>query len=182
MGQGEGNRRVKALICLAAMSLLGAAPAAITPPQGTPRVIAVPADQAARAKFPREMRHKGGDRAIDAIAMINRYVNGQMIYVADKAHYGQNDLWVMAPSDGRGDCEDFALTKMFMLHRAGVPIIGSMKIVAVLVHDGKDAEGHGILAVRLPHGEVAYLDNNYPEPMTRRELERAGYQFFDWRA
>lgn len=147
---------------------------------------AVPIDLAARAKFPREVA-AGRAGNVDAIAFINAYVNAHMIPVSDQEHYGLSDFWAMAPGDAKGDCEDYALTKLFMLERAGVPVVSSMKLVGVFVHEkdgaGKEVgEGHAILAVRFPSGAVAYLDNRFREPMTRRELAASGYEFFDWRA
>lgn len=138
----------------------------------------VPIDIAARAKFKRSVPEQ-----VDAIAAVNRLVNESIRPEEDKAHYGIDELWVMYPPDSKGDCEDYALTKLGVLSRAGFPIIPNTKIVGVIVtKDGKNLGGHAILAVRLPSGEVAYLDNRFPEPMTRKELVARGYAFFDWRA
>jgi predicted transglutaminase-like cysteine proteinase len=139
--------------------------------------ITIPVDSVARAKFPRER-----GEFIDALAEINRFVNTHIEGVSDMEHYGVEDFWVMAPADGKGDCEDYVLTKLFLLQQAGVPVVTNIKIVGVIVHRGNDREGHAVLAVRLPKGEVLYMDNMNPEPMTRKELVRQGYQFFDWRA
>lgn len=138
-----------------------------------------PADAKARAKF-----RKAPAGLVDLVAYANAFVNSRMTGVTDQDHYGIADLWVMAPSDGAGDCEDYALTKIFVLGQLDFPIASDAKLVMVVVHEkkGDEGEGHAILAVRLTDGEVMYLDNNYDEPMTRRELTRAGYEFFDWRA
>jgi predicted transglutaminase-like cysteine proteinase len=85
------------------------------------------------------------------------------------------------PPDGKGDCEDYALTKMEMLGRIGFPVITNAKLVMVMVPVGKQTSGHAILAILLKSGAVAYLDMA-GEPMTRAELVAKGYQFFDWRA
>lgn len=161
---------MKSVLFAAALTLL-ATPA--VPQQPT----AIPVDATARAKF----RHADGE-VIDSLSFINRYVNEHMAGQSDQDHYGVADFWVMAPADGKGDCEDYALTKLFILQRAGFPIVTNTKIVGVLVYRGSSIEGHAILAVRLPSKQVAYLDNMRPELATRKELERAGYRFFDWKA
>lgn len=140
-----------------------------------------PVDALARAKVPNE-----DGQVVDIIAGLNAYVNSHITEEADIDHYDIDDLWVMYPKDGLGDCEDFALTKLGMLGQMGMPVVSSTKLVNVMVHrmtpQGPDDEGHEILAVRLPHGAVLYLDNLNPEPMTREELVAQGYEFFDWKA
>jgi predicted transglutaminase-like cysteine proteinase len=138
--------------------------------------VPIPVDQVARAKFPAE-----DGQFVDSLAELNRVVNDGMTYTDDKSHYGVTDFWVMAPTDGKGDCEDYVLTKIFLLGEVGFPIARGIKIVTVLVHIGKEIDGHAILAVLMPHGSVAYLDMN-DELMTRPELEAKGYVFFDWKA
>ena len=159
-----------------ALALAFSSPAVPQAPQ-TP-----PIDIAARAKF----SHDDG-AAIDALSYINRVVNDSIQYESDQEHYGTLELWVMFPQDGKGDCEDYALTKMGILSQAGFPIVTNAKMVGVIVHrrakDGTDdGGGHAILAVLLPSGAVAYLDSMNEELMTREELVREGYEFFDWRA
>jgi predicted transglutaminase-like cysteine proteinase len=60
-------------------------------------VVEIPVDQIARAKFPNE-----DGKLVDALASVNDYVNKNMTYVTDQAHYGYEDFWVMAPSITRG--------------------------------------------------------------------------------
>jgi predicted transglutaminase-like cysteine proteinase len=139
--------------------------------------LSIPVDTAARAKFPQE-----DPEFIDTIAAINRLVNDGIQGESDGDHYGIADYWVMMPADGKGDCEDYALTKIFLLGQSGFPTVTNLKLVGVIVHRKGDSEGHAILALLLPKGEVAYLDNLNTEPMTRAELVAQGYQFFDWRA
>ena len=137
----------------------------------------VPVDHAARAKFPHS-----DSALVDKLAYVNSFVNGVIVGVSDREHYGVIDLWVQFPPDGKGDCEDVALTKLGLLTNAGVVTVADYKIVTLMVHRKEGDFGHAILAVRLPDGAVAYLDSLYPEPMTRKELRARGYQFFDWRA
>lgn len=128
-----------------------------------------------RAKFPLTE-----GKLVDAIEYANRLVNKAITYTTDDDHYGVEDKWVSFPSDGKGDCEDYATTKAEVLRRAGWPMLSATRIVFVYVHDVNGGGGHAILAVRLAGGEVAYLDNNYDALMTRAELEANGYEFFDW--
>jgi hypothetical protein len=46
----------------------------------------------------------------------------------------------------------------------------------------RDSEtyGHAIVQLRLPTGRFMYLDSDFDEPMTKKELAAAGYHFFDW--
>lgn len=165
-------------IGLAALfGLLGTADTAMGAPLA--QVAKLPVDKVARAKFP-----KAPPGLVDVLAYINRYVNTLMEPVSDIDHYGVAELWVMYPSDGKGDCEDNALTKLGLLSQAHYPMVANVKVVgvAVRVAGQKQAVGHIILAVRMPGAEVAYLDGRFDEPMTRPELVRRGYTFFDWRA
>lgn len=150
------------------------------PPLPTPiaqqAVAELPIDQAARTKFPRDK-----PEMVDALASFNRTVNSKIEYVSDQEHYGKTDRYVSLPEDGKGDCEDYALSKMELLFDLGFPVISNTKLVMIVVHAEGKRFGHAILAVRLPSGDVAYLDLN-SQLMTRAELEARGYEFFDWKA
>jgi predicted transglutaminase-like cysteine proteinase len=157
---------------LLALALLIPAPAV---PETT-----IPVDAIARAKFPND-----SGPMVDALAYVNKAINASITPMSDQEHYGVADMWVMAPADGEGDCEDYTLTKIFVLQQAGFDIVGRTRLVAVFVHQkvkGVDSvEGHAILAVRLVSGAVMFLDNRYPEPMTHAELAARGYEIIDWR-
>jgi len=56
----------------------------------------------------------------EAAATVNASVNGQIAYVSDEAQYGVADRWVVNPSSGKGDCEDYALTKVARLGAKGI--------------------------------------------------------------
>lgn len=51
---------------------------------------------------------------------VNRQVNRELRYQSDQEQYGVPDIWTAMPASGRGDCEDFALTKLARLIGAGV--------------------------------------------------------------
>lgn len=126
-------------------------------------------------KFPKE------DAAlVEGVSRINRLVNRSMVYVTDQEHYGTAEKWVMMPSDGKGDCEDYALSKMELLRRAKVPVIIVARVRSVQVKDDEMEGGHAILELLLPNGSIAILDNRFNDLMLRSELEAKGYKFFDW--
>lgn len=52
---------------------------------------------------------------------VSRRVNAEITYQEDAAQYGQSDRWVVYPTSGKGDCEDYALTKLWELKDAGIP-------------------------------------------------------------
>jgi predicted transglutaminase-like cysteine proteinase len=151
----------------------GASYAAPKPPVQI--TVPIDVDDASRVKFPLV----DGD-LIDRLAFVNKFVNASMTYEGDYAHYGDDEKWVMSPADGKGDCEDYALTKLRMI--LDITDINEMdtKIVGVTVHYKElgiwRTEGHAILAVRLPDQSRAYLDLNNDELMTKTELSIIGPQ------
>jgi predicted transglutaminase-like cysteine proteinase len=101
------------------------------------------------------------DEWLADIIDINTQVNLHCIYEDDP-----DDEWqVIACPGGRGDCEDFALTKMQMLADAGVPA-GAMDIV-LCKYDGA---GHAIAAIMTDNG-LRYLDGSSNRPQTADEME-----------
>jgi predicted transglutaminase-like cysteine proteinase len=63
--------------------------------------------------------HEGRSR----LEFVNRHVNASIQYQSDVAQHGMPDLW-SAPlatlASGRGDCEDYAITKYVALREAGM--------------------------------------------------------------
>jgi predicted transglutaminase-like cysteine proteinase len=135
----------------------------------------VPVAALSRAKFP------GEDPAtVDGLALINQLVNQAITYQTDQEHYGVREKAVSWPEDRRGDCEDYALSKMVSLLNLGVPIVQVSRLRFATVEQRGQTYGHAVLEVQLPNGAAAFMDNNFDELMTRRELEAHGYRFFDW--
>jgi predicted transglutaminase-like cysteine proteinase len=134
------------------------------------------ADPVARLKFP-----TADPRAVDLLAAVNNTVNQLISPEDDQSHYGMEERIVAWPPDFKGDCEDVALSKMELLGNMGLPLAGNAILLTVLIpsEDGK-LDGHAILQLRLADGQFMYLDSNFDEPMTKRELVGAGYHFFDW--
>lgn len=101
--------------------------------------------------------------------------------IDDQTHYGVPDLWVQMPSDMAGDCEDNALAKLELLRRAEFPIASQSRLRFVVVaRPGEAAGGHVVLELLVAPGEIAILDSNFNDLMTRADLEAEGYVFFDW--
>ena len=92
-------------------------------------------------------------KAFSEIERINRSVNGSVQAVTDMAHWGVVDRWDY-PTDGKGDCEDYALFKRKLLIEAGYP---QQALLMTVVKD-LEGEGHAILTVKTNRGEFV-LDN-----------------------
>ena len=92
-------------------------------------------------------------KAWSEVNRINRQVNDEIAAVTDMDHWGVVDRWDY-PTDGKGDCEDYALFKRKLLIKAGFPR-QALLMTVVRDHQG---EGHAILTLKTNHGEFA-LDN-----------------------
>lgn len=100
---------------------------------------------------------------------VNASVNSAISEISDQAHHGREDVWSL-PTDGQGDCEDFALLKRKQLIERGWP--SSVLLIAVV---GTPAgEGHAVLMATTSEGDLV-LDNK-----TSRLLPwtQTGYLFF----
>ncbi len=106
--------------------------------------------------------------ALKEIERVNKMVNKAIIAVSDKDHWGVVDQWDY-PSDGKGDCEDYALFKRKLLIAAGFP---RQALLVTVVKDEQN-EGHAILTVKTNHGEFI-MDNLNDE---FRPWDRTGYRF-----
>lgn len=102
------------------------------------------------------------------IERINKWVNEHIQPVSDPEHWGVVDQWDY-PTDGKGDCEDFALLKRKLLIEEGFP---RQALLMTIVKDGH-AEGHAILTVKTNSGEFV-LDNLRAE---MKPWDRTGYRF-----
>lgn len=87
-----------------------------------------------------------------ANAGINRYP-----YVPSQLNWGRPDYWE-TPAEflvKYGQCQDYAVTKYFLLRAAGVP---ADRLRVVVVRDLRTRSAHAVL-VTDPHGERLLLDN-----------------------
>jgi predicted transglutaminase-like cysteine proteinase len=88
---------------------------------------------------------------------VNDDVNRAIKFEDDKEHYGRPEFWTI-PTDGYGDCEDYALAKRKALIDAGLP----EKALRVAVVRTWRGEGHAVLTVSTNHGDYV-LDNRERE-------------------
>ena len=84
---------------------------------------------------------------------VNQSVNIAIRPMHDKEHYGRAEYWNI-PSDGLGDCKDYALTKRQQLMAMGFP---QPALRIAIVYTWKN-ERHAVLTVVTDHGDFV-LDN-----------------------
>ena len=84
---------------------------------------------------------------------INHSVNESIWPQDDVIHYGRGDYWTI-PTDGYGDCDDYALTKRKELLAAGFPAPALRLAVADTPRSGR----HAVLTVATDKGDFV-LDN-----------------------
>jgi predicted transglutaminase-like cysteine proteinase len=87
------------------------------------------------------------------IQRINATVNKSVAPVSDVDHWGVVDQWDY-PTDGKGDCEDYALLKRRMLMDEGFP----RQALLMTVVKEANGDGHAVLTVKTTRGEFV-LDN-----------------------
>lgn len=109
-----------------------------------------------------------GSDVLAAVETVNRAVNRRHPAISDRRRFGREDHWAELGPRG-GDCEDFALTKMRELLRAGVAS-RDLRVATVLDHD---RQPHAVLVVTAG-GTDLVLDN-----LTDRILpwDATGYVF-----
>lgn len=86
---------------------------------------------------------------------INARINRSMRQVSDSYKNGRADEWTVG--GGKGDCEDFALTKKQELLRLGWP---SSALLIALARTGS-GQSHAVLIARTDNGDLV-LDNLNP--------------------
>lgn len=84
---------------------------------------------------------------------VNRSVNDQIWPEEDQLHYGRAEFWTI-PTDGRGDCDDYAVTKRKELLTAGLPA----SAVRIAVVNSPEYGRHAVLTVVTDKGDLV-LDN-----------------------
>jgi predicted transglutaminase-like cysteine proteinase len=96
-------------------------------------------------------------KSLKMIQRINTWVNTNITPKSDMEHWNVVDRWDY-PTDGFGDCEDYALLKRKMLIDEGFPRQG---LLLTVVRDSH-GDGHAVLTVKTNHGEFV-LDNLHDE-------------------
>lgn len=101
--------------------------------------------------------------AFRKIERVNAWVNKSIAPIADADHWGALDQWDY-PTDGKGDCEDYALLKRRMLIEQGFP----REALLLTVVKERNGDGHSVLTIRTNRGEFI-LDNltDQVKPWTR---------------
>ncbi|MBY6241009.1 transglutaminase-like cysteine peptidase [Methylosinus sp. Sm6] len=92
-------------------------------------------------------------KAYKDIQSVNLLVNHSIQPVSDMDHWGVVDRWDY-PTDGKGDCEDFALAKRRLLIERGYP---RQALLMTVVREA-NGDGHAVLTLRTNRGEFV-LDN-----------------------
>jgi predicted transglutaminase-like cysteine proteinase len=85
---------------------------------------------------------------------INDMVNSTIQPLSDMDHWRVVDKWDY-PTDGFGDCEDYALAKRKLLMERGYP---RQALLMTVVRYPTDGEGHAVLMAKTELGDVI-LDN-----------------------
>lgn len=101
---------------------------------------------------------KSDDASIETVEKVNRWVNRRISFVEDRDLFGRNDYWAGARLTlrlGKGDCEDYALTKMQLLAAAG---ISRDDMFLTIARDTIRKADHAVLVVRIDDRFVV-LDN-----------------------
>jgi len=93
------------------------------------------------------------DQAWKTLAHINRKVNDAIWPEDDLKHYGRAEFWTI-PTDGYGDCDDYAVTKRKELLDAGFPV-SALRLA--VVYSPRTAR-HAVLTVTTDKGDLV-LDN-----------------------
>ena len=95
---------------------------------------------------------------LDLIHQVNRVTNARIRYVEDRVQFGRPDYWAGARAtlaSGKGDCEDYAITKMQLLIAHGFRAEDLTLTIAKDMIHGSD---HAVLLVR-HEGRYLMLDN-----------------------
>ncbi len=115
---------------------------------GLPQVAAMRAEVARLRQAPRDLQ----------VRAVNEFVNRNLRYASDLSVYGVPDHWASLREfliNGRGDCEDFAIAKLWMLSALGVPL-DSIRLV--VLRDQIARQDHAVLAVH--HADGAWVLDN----------------------
>jgi predicted transglutaminase-like cysteine proteinase len=149
-------------------------PASDAMPAGTPEAVAPAAYVSFCGRFPEECAFSMDEpetlslteKAWALLGGVNAQINASVTEEADYEHFGRIEYWTL-PTDGMGDCEDFAFAKRRALIAAGIP---ARALRVALVVTTKTFR-HAVLTVATDHGDYV-LDNATSEVLPWRQ---AGY-------
>lgn len=109
---------------------------------------------------------RGRPRAAQ-IEAVNQFANART-YVLDIDNYGVEDYWAVVREflDNNGDCEDYALTKLFSLLWLG---FASDELRIVVLQDTNLRIPHAVLAVA-QRDDILILDNQTAQVISHHEI------------
>ncbi|HCM84247.1 MAG TPA: transglutaminase-like cysteine peptidase [Alphaproteobacteria bacterium] len=96
----------------------------------------------------------GVNVSLETTDSINRRINDMISFEDDG---GGKETWRALPSGGYGDCDDYAVTKLYHMISAGVPRSAMRLTVATSKQTG---QWHLMLAVDVPGRGTFFMDNN----------------------
>jgi len=100
----------------------------------------------------------GASSSVEALAIINRAVNHAITYKSDQQVWGVADYWA-DPDEiarkGAGDCEDFAIAKLWALRTLG---LAASQLQLIVLDDTRTRAYHAVLAAHVD-GQTYILDN-----------------------
>lgn len=101
------------------------------------------------------------------VQAVNRYANTKT-YILDIDNYGVEDYWADAREFlyNNGDCEDYAITKLFSLRWLGFP---TEQLRIVVLQDTNLRIPHAVLAVA-HDDDIWILDNQIEEVVSHRQI------------
>ena len=103
----------------------------------------------------------------EQLAEVNRFAN-RKLYVLDIDNYGIEDYWAV-PKEflyNNGDCEDYAITKMFSLRWLGFT---PDELRIVVLQDTNLRIPHAVLAVA-SRDDILIMDNQIEEVISHRKI------------
>jgi predicted transglutaminase-like cysteine proteinase len=115
------------------------------------------------------LQEAGGLAPLAAARRVNAEVNSRIAYASDTTLHGVPELWSRAVETiekGAGDCEDYAILKMWLLARLGVDL-DDMSVV--VVSSDRLSTQHAVLALRIDD-TIVILDNLLPAATPAREI------------
>lgn len=104
------------------------------------------------------IRAEASEDRLAQVTAVNRWVNARISFASDISTQGKDDDWAGAArslSSGRGDCEDYAITKLQILRAMG---FSEDDLYLVIARDLVRRADHAVLAVRID-GELMVLDS-----------------------
>lgn len=175
-------------ILLGSLAVVLLAGCAATPPPVPTATLPIPNEQSAGdvpfgfagfcVRFPEQCRATpNGNQtlALDGqtwrlLNNVNDTVNGDIWPQSDETHYGRAEYWTI-PTDGYGDCADYALTKRKELIAAGLP----SQALRLAIVDAPNASRHAVLTVVTDKGD--YVLDNLTNDI--RAWHATGYQWLE---